>query len=130
MTSSERARSFLAKAEAIAAEARAEFERGLWDLCIRRCQEAVELALKGLLASRGVEYPKVHDVGPVLKKLFHGKGAEAPPRGLAEVLRISRDLAMQRAPAFYGEEEFDAAQARDALKGCRKTLSLVRRALS
>jgi HEPN domain-containing protein len=35
------------------------------NLAVRRSQEVVELALKGTLRCLGVDYPRVHDVGPV-----------------------------------------------------------------
>ena len=35
---------------------------------VRQCQEAVELALKAALRMVGVEPPKWHDVGPVLRR--------------------------------------------------------------
>jgi HEPN domain-containing protein len=38
------------------------FQRGSWNMVMRRGQEVVELALKGLLSAMAVEYPKVHDV--------------------------------------------------------------------
>ncbi len=44
-------------------EAEALSAAGHWNLSVRRCQESVELALKGALAWAGVEVPKVHDVG-------------------------------------------------------------------
>lgn len=40
-------------------------ESGDHNLAVRRAQEVVELLLKGSLKILGVDYPKVHDVGPV-----------------------------------------------------------------
>ena len=42
--------------------------RGNYPYVIRQSQEAVELALKASLRLVGVEPPKWHDVGPVLKR--------------------------------------------------------------
>jgi HEPN domain-containing protein len=71
-------------------------------------QEAVELALKGLLRSCGIEVPHVHDVGPVLKR--HRSRLPSLTRSEADQLaRISRRLARERSAAFYGEEESDAS---------------------
>jgi len=39
------------------------YERTSYNISIRRAQEAVELALKGILKVWGYEYPKKHDVG-------------------------------------------------------------------
>lgn len=38
---------------------------------VRRSQEAVELALKGVLRLVGIEPPKWHDVGPILREYSH-----------------------------------------------------------
>ena len=40
-----------------------------FNLAVRRAQEVVELCLKGALRMLGLDYPRVHDVGPV----FSGK---------------------------------------------------------
>ena len=38
-----------------------------WADVVRESQEVVELALKGLLREVGVDAPRVHDLGPVLR---------------------------------------------------------------
>ncbi len=53
-----------------------------WNLAVRRSQESVELALKGALAWAGLDVPKVHDVGPLLKQHVHRF-----PAGFAEVVQ-------------------------------------------
>ena len=70
---------------------------------VRYSQECVELSLKACLRLVGVEYPKVHDVGDILRaesERFPGWFREEVDR-LAE---ISRDLAEKRAPSMYGVE--------------------------
>lgn len=42
-------------------EAERAFMRGSWNIVVRKSQEVVELAQKGMLKILGVEYPKVHD---------------------------------------------------------------------
>ena len=42
------------------------FEDESWADVVREAQEIVELALKGLLRSAGVEPPRIHDVADVL----------------------------------------------------------------
>jgi len=42
------------------------FKKGAFSDVIRESQEIVELSLKGMLRSVGVEPPKIHDVGGLL----------------------------------------------------------------
>jgi len=58
----------LKRAIIILDEAKSLRSKGAWNLVVRRCQEAVELALKGALVSVGIQPPRVHDVGPTLKE--------------------------------------------------------------
>ena len=106
------------------------FDAGSWPDVVRESQEAVELALKGLLRSCGVEAPRIHDVSGVLiaeKARLPKTVADAAE----ELARISRDLRRDRELAFYGAEDLtpcgfyskeDATRARD---GARRTVELV-----
>lgn len=72
---------------------------------VREAQELVELALKGMLRSVGVEPPKQHDVGRLL--LQHSARLPAPVAQDAERLAaISHRLRKEREFAFYGDEDF------------------------
>jgi len=97
-------------------------EAGSWADVVRESQEAVELALKGLLRYVGIEPPRVHDVSDVLLA-----GQDRLPEPLrAEVGRlaeISKELRRDRELAFYGAEDLtpsgfydrqDATDARDS----------------
>jgi len=68
MTNREMAEAHLRQAQEILVEAQALIARGVWNLVVRRAQEAVELSLKAALRSTGVEVPKIHDVGAVLQE--------------------------------------------------------------
>jgi HEPN domain-containing protein len=48
-------------------------EEQAWSDVVREAQELVELALKGALRVVGVDPPKWHDVGPILRR--HRPGA-------------------------------------------------------
>jgi HEPN domain-containing protein len=97
------------------------FEAESWADVVRESQEAVELALKGLLRSCGIEAPRLHDVSDILL----AERDRLPPsiHGELEALaRISRDLRRDRELAFYGAEDLtpsgfykraDAERARD-----------------
>jgi HEPN domain-containing protein len=95
-----------------------------WADVVRESQEALELALKGLLRACGIDPPRIHDVADVLL----AERARLPGPVQAEVDRLaglSRDLRRDRELAFYGAEdltpsrfyrEADAARAREAAR--------------
>ena len=100
------------------------YEAGSWADVVRESQEAVELALKGLLRAAGVDPPRVHDVGAVLE----AERARLPAALAGDVERLaaaSRDLRRDRELALYGAEDLtpsdfyrkpDAAEARAAAR--------------
>jgi HEPN domain-containing protein len=100
------------------------FEARSWADVVREAQEIVELALKGLLRSHGIEAPRIHDVSEVLfaeqDRLPASLRAELP-----KLAAISRDLRRDRELAFYGAEDLtpstfysedDAVRARDGAR--------------
>lgn len=106
------------------------FEDGHWADVVREAQEAVELALKGLLRSCGIDPPRLHDVSDVLvAERDRLPGVLLPD--LDRLAGISRRLRRDRELAFYGAEDLtpsgfysrdDATQARD---DARLTVRLV-----
>lgn len=100
------------------------FHAESWADVVRESQEIVELALKGLLRTCGVEPPRIHDVADVLI----AEQARLPKTLRADVPRlaeISRSLRRDRELAFYGAEDLtpsdfykkpDAVSARDAAR--------------
>jgi HEPN domain-containing protein len=84
-------------------EAEDAFSGGNNAICVRRSQEALELAAKAVLRRLAFEYPREHDVSEAL---------EACAERLPEYLRASLnelkmmlvELARVRGPAFYGYE--------------------------
>ena len=80
------------------------FEAESWADVVRESQEAVELALKGLLRRVGVDAPRIHDVSEVLIA-----ERERLPEDLAgrieELAAVSRELRRDRELAFYGAED-------------------------
>jgi HEPN domain-containing protein len=72
-------------------------------ICIRRSQEALELAVKAVLRRLAVEYPREHDVSEALQ----GVGERLPEylkSRLEEMKALLVELARIRGPAFYGYE--------------------------
>ena len=100
------------------------YRAGSWADVVRESQEAVELALKGLLRSCGIDPPRIHDVSEVL--LNEQERLPEPARGHAgRLAAISRDLRRDRELAFYGAEDlvpsdfYSEQDANRALEGAR-----------
>jgi HEPN domain-containing protein len=72
-------------------------------VCIRRTQEALELAAKAVLRKLGVEYPREHDVGEAVDVARERLPDELKLR-VDEIKRLLTELAELRGPAFYGYE--------------------------
>ena len=95
-----------------------------WADVVRQSQEAVELALMGLLRACGVDPPRVHDMAGVLE----AEGDRLPPSLAPDLPRLaaaSRALRRDRELAFYGAEDLtpsefyrqdDADEARSAAR--------------
>jgi HEPN domain-containing protein len=100
-----------------------------WNLAVRRSQESVELALKGALTWAGVEVPRVHDVGPLLRQT-EGRFPAAFAKEIPRLASISRALRAEREISFYGdpesgiapEELYTEEDAREALSKARFVL--------
>ncbi len=129
MTNTEFAKSYLNSAKKILKEAESLFQEQAWHLVVRRSQEAVELGLKALLRQTGIEVPRLHDVGTLLRK--HAN--RFPNIPLDRVVSISRRLREEREISFYGDDLtdsppetlYDKQDAEDALSDARWILSLV-----
>ena len=100
------------------------YRAGSWADVVRESQEAVELALKGLLRSCGIDPPRIHDVSEVL--LNEQERLPEPVRGHAgRLAAISRDLRRDRELAFYGAEDlvpsdfYSEQDANRAFEGAR-----------
>lgn len=133
MNFSELARDYLRRAESRrealatlrAAEAYADV--------VRECQEVTELLLKGALRFVGVDPPKRHDVGPVLKRHID-RFPEAWRVAADRIVRRSARLLELRGLAFYGDEEsgrpaselFDRGTAEQVMEGLDELLELYR----
>ena len=106
------------------------FDAEAWADVVRESQEVVELALKGLLRSCGIEAPRLHDVSDVL--LAERKRLPRPlQKELEGLARISRELRRDRELAFYGAEDltpsgfYKRPDAERALEGAERVVRLV-----
>lgn len=106
------------------------FGAGSWADVVRESQEVVELALKGLLRSCGIEAPRIHDVS----ELLLAERQRLPARlhdDLERLAAISKSLRRDRELAFYGAEDltpstfYSRGDAEQALEGARHTVRSV-----
>jgi len=117
------AKDYLRRAKSRLIDAKSALDRGDYPEVVRYSQECVELSLKACLRAVGVEYPKVHDVGDILKACSV-RFPEWMRAHLEEISTISRDLAEKRSPSMYGieaagkppSELFDRKDGKNALK--------------
>ncbi len=116
----------LGEAEEYYEEMLRAYERGSWNVVVRRAQEVVELSLKGLIKMMGIEYPREHDVGGVFEGVCREKGIEIDVETLDQIKRTSSRLARERVPAFYMEELYNEEQAREAKEGAEQVLGMAR----
>lgn len=104
MTNWEFAIAYFEQAESIYREVLEHHKNGEWHLVMRRAQECVELILKGFLRRAGIEVPKLHDVGNIIraeKKRLPSKLV----KNLQRIISMSRRLRQERETSFYGDEE-------------------------
>jgi HEPN domain-containing protein len=105
VTVDELARAYVTKASKRRRVLEVLLEEEAYSDVVREAQELVELALKGMLRFVGIDPPKWHDVGPILKeqeRLF----PEWIKGHLGQLADISRWLRKEREFAFYGDVDF------------------------
>lgn len=93
---------------------------------IRQSQEVVELSLKASLRLIGIEPPKFHDVGPILRR-NDGAFPQWFKAEIDEMAYISRILRREREPSMYGDDElalspdelYSLEDAKKAFEGAR-----------
>lgn len=138
MTTVQLAAGYLKKCEDRLAMMEVLMNRQAWSDVIRESQEIVELALKGVLRSVGIDPPKWHDVGGLL--LEYGKKiTQLSESQIRELADASKMLRKEREFSFYGDVDFiptdqydreDAAQAfayaRQATAALKATLNHAR----
>ncbi len=128
------ARSFLRQARARLEDAEDAHTEGNHPYAVRLSQECVELSLKAVLKSVGIEYPKVHEVSFVLEEIEE----RFPSWFRTEIgymAESSRLLFKKREPSLYGDEEallppngvMSEEDARDATQRAEKTYHLCER---
>ena len=114
MDNGERGRRLMAMAAEYLQDMDAATARESWNAVVRRAQEVVELALKGVLSYLGVDFPKVHDPATVFTATLSARGMALSGAEAEDVTNVSATLARKRAPAFYFEQIEDASTADEA----------------
>ncbi len=131
MRTNEMVKDYFFRAKWCLKEAEMALSEKNYPMCVRRSQESLEMAIKALLRSMAIEYPKGHDVGDSLiyieKKLPDYLRSEVPflKSFLTELSRV-------RGPAFYGyeregipaSEAFGKEYAGDTFEKVSKIVSL------
>ncbi len=130
------AKAFLSDAEVIVDESRASFDKKHWHRVIRKCQEATELTVKGLFKYVGIEYPKTHILGRVIKREI-GKHNLFGKDDLRKMAYISDSLAFDRGPSFYGSPDgipasdlFERDDAEEALENSGWLITMIKSVLT
>jgi hypothetical protein len=106
------------------------FAEESWADVVREAQEIVELSLKALLRSSGIEPPRIHDVSDVLLA-EQARLPEALHGEMSTLVEVSRSLRRDRELAFYGAEDltpsgfYSRSDAEEALGGARRIVELV-----
>jgi HEPN domain-containing protein len=104
MHNTDLARDYVQRASARLRAVEVLVEAESWADVVRESQEIVELTLKALLRSVGIDPPRVHDVSDVLEAEAH-RLPESLQAELGTLTRISRELRRDRELAFYGAED-------------------------
>lgn len=105
MTNESLAQSYLKKASDRLDVLELLLRKGAYSDVVREAQELVELALKGMIRSIGIEPPKLHDVGGLLLE-YRERFPEDVRAQLADLAIISKRLRKERELAFYGDIDF------------------------
>ena len=130
MRNRELAKDYLRRSRARSVALDVLFDAESWADVVRESQEVVELALKGLLRSCGVEPPRIHDVSGILL----AERDRLPGDLQCEVdwlAGTSRQMRRDRELAFYGAEDltptdfYSRADAHDARENACRVVELV-----
>ena len=108
------------------AEAKFSYSRKVYNLVVRRCQEAVELGLSAELAYWGLHFPKNHDQAPMLMNILKSQDINIGDDG-KNIEMISLDLSRKRGPALQQEEGYGAGVAKKAIKDAEFVLEKLKK---
>ncbi len=101
---------------------------------VREAQEIVELALKGMLRAVGIEPPKIHDVGSLLRE-HKDKYVKEVAEEIERICVISKRLKKERELAFYGDidfiptEEYSVKDAQEAIEDANFVVGIAKQVI-
>jgi len=127
MTNLERGKKLINESEELLKEAKRAYQSSQYNIAVRRAQETVELALKGLLIILGIEYPKIHDVGTVFYEQVKAKGVKIEEKDLEKIKFISSQLTKEREASFYMEKDYIKEEAEEASEGAEFVFSQIKK---
>lgn len=107
MNTREMGRDYLSRAKRCLTEAEVALNEHDYSMTVRRSQECIEMAIKGILRLSGIEFPREHDVSDVLLKT-EWKEIGSPSwfmDNIEKLARIMREITPKRGPAMYGFEK-------------------------
>ncbi len=96
--------SFIKDAQIILEEAYYSQERHQYHRVVRKCQEASELAIKGLFKYFSIEYPKAHILGRTIRKKLVNLNILSDDE-LEKIIYYCDSLAFERETSFYGTND-------------------------
>ncbi len=128
--------SYLSEAKIRLKTARSARRKRRFAFAVCQSQECVELYLKGILRFIGIEPPKWHDVGIILKKEIH-RFPEWFQKKVDELALISKELRRERELSMYGDSDLNMpanklylkVDANEALKKAKIVATLCKRLL-
>ncbi|MGZ3769125.1 MAG: HEPN domain-containing protein [Bdellovibrio sp.] len=106
------------------------FDEKLYADVVRECQEACELALKGLIRNAGHSVPHTHEVSQKLHEIKSDLPADIA-QNLDLLTQISKNLRRDRELSFYGSEDitpsefYDEGHAQEAINQLKEVLKLI-----
>jgi len=125
------AQDYAERARWVLREAENAFSSGNNAICVRRSQEALELATKAMLRRLAIEYPREHDIGEAVEAVAERLPDLVRAR-IPDIKALLSELARVRGPAVYGyetegipaSEAFTKQYAADILEKTRDLVEL------
>ena len=123
------AKDYIKRAEIRLSAIQVLYDLESWADVVRESQESIELALKSLLRTAGIEFPRIHDVS----KILIAEVARLPEAlDIKDLAAISKDMRRDREISFYGSEDltpsefYDKNDAKSAFDSAKKVVKEVK----
>lgn len=134
MRNIDQAKAYFNDANAVFEEAKQALGHKNLNLTIRRAQETVELAIRGLLILRGIDTPPTRDLSEVLLSIDPER-LSMHKKDIIHLAKINHTLAQESKTAYYGlqrdkpeEELFSEERANQTVEDAKEVLNLALKA--